>query len=90
MIIGRVRKMISVSIITTTYNDPKNVETCRGALRNHTLSWLPCSRGAGNRRLTERSGTAARLRGPEVSRSDGKVRELALVERLRGREVLNK
>ena len=123
MIIGRVRKMISVTTITAAYNDlsgalrqlpyfrgasavsldksrqrgqdvfvetsyhgvsdlsgalrqlpyfrgasavsldksrqrghDDSVETSyHGALRNSTLSWLPCCRGAGSRRETERS-----------------------------------
>ena len=57
------------------------VETSyRGALRNSTASRLPCCRGAGSRRETERSlevgelATAGCLRGCEVSRSDGEVR----------------
>ena len=67
----------SVPVETSYYGVSDGASlVCRGALRNHTLSWLPCSRGAGNRRLTERS-EPVRRGSPEVgevSHSDGEVR----------------
>ncbi len=71
-----------IGLVETSYHGVSGgvcvpgVETCRGALRNSTASRLPCSRGAGNRRLTERS--------EPVRRGSPEVGELALEERLRG------